>query len=190
MPFLTADVTDERDGLAVFAQQQIQQFTTTLQELDLEQLRATPTASEMCLGGIALHLLAVVDDFRLAVEAAPDLAEVPERPGRDEAAVGQASPEAVLDQDTADSLIARLTEAAESLGAALRSADLDAPVPAPEAPWIPEGVRWTVRWVGLHAIEEVARHAGHADILRETIDGKVAYELNAMADGVDPSGEW
>jgi hypothetical protein len=28
-----------------------------------------------------------------------------------------------------------------------------------------------LRWVALHMIEETARHAGHADIIRETIDG-------------------
>ena len=30
-----------------------------------------------------------------------------------------------------------------------------------------------VRWVLLHMIEETARHAGHADIIREAIDGTV-----------------
>ena len=28
-----------------------------------------------------------------------------------------------------------------------------------------------LRWVALHTIEETARHAGHTDIIRETIDG-------------------
>jgi hypothetical protein len=28
-----------------------------------------------------------------------------------------------------------------------------------------------IRWVALHMIEETARHAGHADIIREAIDG-------------------
>jgi hypothetical protein len=32
-------------------------------------------------------------------------------------------------------------------------------------------------------VEENARHAGHADILRESLDGRTAYELNALADG-------
>lgn len=32
---------------------------------------------------------------------------------------------------------------------------------------------WTLRWVLLHLIEETARHAGHADLLREAIDGVV-----------------
>jgi len=33
------------------------------------------------------------------------------------------------------------------------------------------GNRWDLRWVLLHMIEETARHAGHADLLREAIDG-------------------
>ncbi|WP_308466136.1 DinB family protein [Rathayibacter soli] len=35
------------------------------------------------------------------------------------------------------------------------------------------GDDWTLRWVLLHLIEETARHAGHADLLREAIDGAV-----------------
>lgn len=36
-----------------------------------------------------------------------------------------------------------------------------------------DGERWDLRWVLLHMIEETARHAGHADLLREAVDGKV-----------------
>lgn len=35
----------------------------------------------------------------------------------------------------------------------------------------------TLRWTILHMIEETARHAGHADILREQLDGKTALGL-------------
>jgi hypothetical protein len=35
------------------------------------------------------------------------------------------------------------------------------------------GQSFTLRWVLLHLIEETARHAGHADLLRESIDGVV-----------------
>ena len=52
-------------------------------------------------------------------------------------------------------------------------ADLGRPVRVPrDAPWFPPDVEaWSVRWVLLHLIEETARHAGHADIIRESIDG-------------------
>lgn len=36
-----------------------------------------------------------------------------------------------------------------------------------------DGQRFSLRWVLLHLIEETARHAGHADFLREAIDGTV-----------------
>jgi len=51
-------------------------------------------------------------------------------------------------------------------------------------PWFPKDVSaWSVRWVLLHLIEETARHAGHADILRESIDGATALPLMAAAEG-------
>ena len=50
---------------------------------------------------------------------------------------------------------------------------------------VPQGPSkaWSVRWVILHVINELARHAGHADIIRETIDGATMYELIAGLEG-------
>ncbi len=45
---------------------------------------------------------------------------------------------------------------------------------------------WSVRWVLEHLIAELARHAGHADIIRESIDGATMYELVAAAEGMAP----
>ena len=51
-------------------------------------------------------------------------------------------------------------------------------------PWFPRDVdAWSVRWVLLHLIQETARHAGHADIVREHLDGATAFELMAAAEG-------
>ena len=52
-----------------------------------------------------------------------------------------------------------------------RTLDLDAAHPLPQAPWFEPGASWTVRRVLLHMIAETSQHAGHADILREAIDG-------------------
>jgi hypothetical protein len=49
--------------------------------------------------------------------------------------------------------------------------DLDAAQPLPEAPWFPPGARWSARRVLLHVIAETAQHAGHADVIRESLDG-------------------
>ena len=57
----------------------------------------------------------------------------------------------------------------EELVAALP--DLDAGQPLPKAPWFEPGARWSARRVLLHIIAETAQHAGHADIIRESLDG-------------------
>jgi hypothetical protein len=64
-------------------------------------------------------------------------------------------------------------------------ADLGQPVPVPRGvPWFPADVEaWSARWVLLHMIQETARHAGHADIIRESLDGETAYRLMAAAEG-------
>ena len=49
--------------------------------------------------------------------------------------------------------------------------DLGATQPLPPAPWFAPGARWSARRVLLHLVEETARHAGHADLLRESLDG-------------------
>ena len=72
----------------------------------------------------------------------------------------------------------------------VETADLDAAVPVPQdIPWFPKNQEaWSVRWVILHVINELARHAGHADIIRETIDGATMYELIAGLEGWEIDG--
>jgi hypothetical protein len=50
--------------------------------------------------------------------------------------------------------------------------DLDAEHPLPEAPWFEPGAKWSARRVLLHIIAETSQHAGHADIIREALDGQ------------------
>jgi hypothetical protein len=49
--------------------------------------------------------------------------------------------------------------------------DLDVSHPLPEAPWFEPGARWSARRTLLHIIAETTQHAGHADIIRESLDG-------------------
>lgn len=55
--------------------------------------------------------------------------------------------------------------------------------PLPEAPWFPKDERCSMRWLLVHLVEETARHAGHADIIRESLDGRTAFELVAEEAG-------
>ena len=93
--------------------------------------------------------------------------------------------------DTIAGALAAYDEAARATDTEIRKIDLEHPVPVPkDVPWFPDDVdTWTVRWVLLHLIEETARHAGHADIVRESIDGATMYELMAAAEGW-PATEW
>jgi Protein of unknown function (DUF664) len=89
------------------------------------------------------------------------------------------------DETLADVLAfqAAVAERTESVIASI--ADLGQPVSVPAGvPWFPADVdAWSVRWVLLHLIQETARHAGHADIVRESIDGASAFPLMAAVEG-------
>ncbi|HEY3238181.1 MAG TPA: DinB family protein, partial [Acidimicrobiia bacterium] len=89
-------------------------------------------------------------------------------------------------------VLARYDEVAKETEAVIGGiADLGQDVPIPKGvPWFPADLdAWSVRWVLLHLIEETARHAGHADIIRESIDGATMYPLMAAAEGW-PATEW
>jgi hypothetical protein len=89
------------------------------------------------------------------------------------------------DDETLADVLARFDRQAEETLQILRDADPDTLVPVPQdAPWFPKDVsHWSVRWVALHLVEELARHAGHGDIIREAIDGATMYELVAGREG-------
>jgi hypothetical protein len=78
----------------------------------------------------------------------------------------------MLPEDTVGGLLAEyelVARRTDNLVATLP--DLDSSHPLPEAPWFEPGARWTARQVLLHVIGETAQHAGHADIIRESLDG-------------------
>jgi len=81
----------------------------------------------------------------------------------------------MLPGETLAGILARYEQVAartEEIVAALP--DLSVAHPLPEAPWHQPGAVRTLRGVLLHVIAETAQHAGHADILRETLDGQTA----------------
>ena len=79
----------------------------------------------------------------------------------------------MLPGDTLAGVLEQYDEVARRTDELVRSVpDLDASQPLPEAPWFEPGARWTARRVFVHIVAETAQHAGHADILREAIDGQ------------------
>lgn len=76
-------------------------------------------------------------------------------------------PEDVADDDTVPDALAAYRDACTRSEAIVAAApSLDEPCRA-----IDDGPRPNLRWVLAHMLEETARHAGHADIIREIIDG-------------------
>jgi hypothetical protein len=78
----------------------------------------------------------------------------------------------MTEDDTLAGLLAEYETVAARTDKLLATLDLDADDALPTTPWWPEGMRWTVRRAALHVAAETAQHAGHADIIREAIDGQ------------------
>lgn len=178
MGFLTPNAAGEHAVLRTFALQQLPQMRTTVAGLTDEQAHAAPTVSELNLSGLLLHTAAVGVYWSASAAAAPAQPELPEEMREDlslDATIADRRP--LADVVAHFDRCVALTEA--NIAAVT---DLDALVPVPPAPWHPEDLtHWKSRWCLAHIAAEVARHAGHADIIRETLDGKGAYELNGDA---------
>ena len=114
-----------------------------------------------------------------------------ERPSREDSESSYGADWIVDPADTVAGLVADLEAAGRETEAAIRSVGLDDEVPVPKGvPWFPADIdAWSVRWVVLHLVEELARHAGHADMVREAIDGATMHPLMAAAEGW-PATEW
>jgi uncharacterized damage-inducible protein DinB len=132
------------------------------------QARLTPTVSQLCLGGIINHVVLVEEGWVRFIEEGPGRQGPPDEAAYEAHAAGFR----MSDEETLPDLIARYEAVArrtEELVAALPS--LDASHPLPEAPWFEPGARWSARRVLVHILAETSQHAGHADIIRESIDG-------------------
>lgn len=187
MPALAPPVTDERDALVAFLGYHQSAFPAVAYGLTDEQARATPTVSALSVGGLIKHVTGVQRSWMARVTAAPDEPAPDERPFEVRQAE-YADLHVMSARETLPALLEALTaQNAETLRLA-RIADLDTAVPVPrDAPWFPRDVdAWSVRWVFLHVANELARHAGHADILRESLDGATMYELIAGQENWEP----
>jgi hypothetical protein len=190
MPGLAQPVTDERDALREFLGYFQRAYFAVAYGLTDQQARSTPCASALSIGGLIKHVTAVQRIWLARVRSAPDLPPPDPRPTDEQYARHQAN-FVMGDDETLAQLLAELAaENAECLRI-LADADLDTAVPVPhDVPWLPKDVQtWSVRWVINHLIGELSRHAGHADIIRESIDGATLYNLIAGLEG-SPETDW
>ncbi|KAA0110320.1 DinB family protein [Mycolicibacterium sp. P1-5] len=187
MPTLAPPVQDERHALREFLAYHQSAFVAVAYGLTDEQARSTPSVSSLSIGGLIKHIIGVQKSWMQRVAAAPNEPPADDRPFEERAQEYQEQYLMRPDETLAEILDALVAQNAESLRV-LETADLDTAVPVPrDAPWFPDDVEaWSVRWVLQHMIAELARHAGHADIIRESIDGATMYELVAAAEGMAP----
>jgi Protein of unknown function (DUF664) len=141
----------------------------TVRGMSDEQAAEHPTVSALCLGGLIKHAAAVESGWVDFIIHGPQAMGQ----GTDEASVSEwLTRFQMLPEETLSGLFERYDLVAA------RTDDVVANLPSlddghllPEAPWFEPGAHWSARRVILHIIAETAQHAGHADIIRESIDG-------------------
>ena len=140
----------------------------TVRDLTDAQASAPTTVSALCLGGIVKHVATVEERWADFVVRGADAF-----PAVDEASMQtHADSFRMLDGETLAGILDRYDEVAARTDDLVRSVpSLDDAHPLPEAPWFEPGATWTARRAFLHIVAETAQHAGHADILREALDG-------------------
>jgi len=143
----------------------------TTRDLTDEQARQRTTASELCLGGLIKHVTAVERGWAEFIVAGPSaMGDFSAMTEADWAA--RANQFRLLPEETLDGVLAAYEEVASGTDDLVRTLpDLNARQPLPKAPWFPPGAQWSARQALLHIVAETAQHAGHADIIRESLDG-------------------
>jgi uncharacterized damage-inducible protein DinB len=190
MQGMPSPAPDERQTLLEFLRFNQNAFFAVAYGLTDEQARSKPSVSALSLGGLIKHAAGVQRSWMNRVESAPESPPRDERPM--EESVAEYEDEYVMrENETLEELLGKLRAQNEETLRIFAGADLDTPVPVPhDVPWFPQDLDfWNVRWVALHLIEELTRHAGHGDIIRESVDGATMYELMAAQLGW-PETDW
>ena len=158
---------DERGTLLAFVEAQREGLREAARGLTEEQAASRPTVSELSLSGLLKHVAGCeLGWLRMAQERRADGESDAESWSDGFRLVeGESMPQVLAFWDG-------VRQETEAFIAAVPS--LDDTFPLPPAPWFPENGKVSMRWMLLHLIEEFARHAGHADVIRESLDGTKA----------------
>jgi Protein of unknown function (DUF664) len=169
--------TGERADLLETLQKHRTLFRFTVQGMTDEQARTRSTVSELTLGGLVKHVAATEKHWAQFATDGPaptqdiDWANVDwSNPPPEVAAYADGF--RMLESETLAGLLEEYDAVAAATDALVATIDLDHRQPLPKAPWFPPGATWSARRVFLHIVAETCQHAGHADIIREAIDGQ------------------
>ncbi|MGW1072488.1 DinB family protein [Streptomyces sp. NPDC002537] len=169
------DPADERGTLLAFLDAQRGGLRRSVLGLTEEQAALKPSASTLSLGGLLKHAMGAERGWLVMAQGtAPELSQ--------EEAMKRFEMGFVLtDDESVAGVLAAWEELAAETERFIRALPtLEQTFSLPEAPWFPkDNASVSMRWLLLHLIEELARHAGHADVIRESLDGRTAFELVA-----------
>jgi len=174
---------DERGALLAYLEAQRGGIRRALHGLTEEQARSVPSASALSLAGVLKHVANGERGWLRTLQsdgAETDFSESMKE-WEDSFRAGEG--------ETVEALLDLYTQVARETDEAVRAlGSVDETFEAPKVPW-DEGGKRSWRWALLHLIEETARHAGHADVIRESIDGKGAFDL-VFETGAMPEPDW
>jgi len=171
MPTLVRAVMDEHDCLLAFLAEQRAALRRAGHGLTDEQARATLSASGLCLAGLVKHVAKV--EWNWIGTLTGDTRHTDDQDGGFDLADGETLAD-LLERYRA------VAERTESVVIGMGALGQSVPISYLN-PLMPPGLVRSSRWVLCHVIEETARHAGHADIVRESLDGATAFELVASS---------
>ena len=176
--------TDEHDLLLGYVAQQRAVIRLTAYGLTDDQARQTAVApSPLSVGALIKHVTFVEHNW---------IAMILERERPATANDDYADAFTMRSDEALAEVLERSIAVGEETERVVRAIpDLGQRVPVPPGvPWYPQDLdAWSVRWVLMHLVSETARHAGHADIIREAIDGGTAFPIMAAAEGW-PATPW
>ena len=172
MALAATELDAERSDLLAVLAQQRQFLRYTTRDLTDEQARTRTTVSELTLGGLIKHVTDVERSWAEFIVAGPSA--LGDASAMTEADWAKRADEfRLLDSETLAGVLDAYEAVAEATTELVRALpDLDATQPLPVAPWFPPSERWSARRALLHIAAETAQHSGHADIIRESLDGQ------------------
>jgi uncharacterized damage-inducible protein DinB len=175
-------IGNETEGLLGFLAQARYGLRLTAYGLTPDQLRAASTVSTLTVGGLIKHCASTEEGWLATVRGEPQTVDYGNYERNFKLADGETIEEVFARYD-------RIAAATEKTVAEIDNLAHEIPIDH-SVPWNRKDVdHWTLRWVLLHLVQETARHSGHADIIRESVDGGTSYALLAAAEGW-PETDW
>ena len=175
MTELSRDFAGERDTFLELLRFHHTSFVAVAHGLTDDEARSTPTVSTLGIGGLIKHVTVVAHAWTQQVAAEPE--QLADDPWSLVGMMSHREEQHVMrdDESLAELLAALEAQIVETLRV-FTETDLDMTIVVPEhVQRVCDDAHWTARWALMNINEEMARHAGHADLIRESIDGATMF---------------